>query len=63
MFAFSFLQIVYSTMLCVISFVLSASFQLRFLGSSHKVITIYANILLEYINYLKIFLKKEYFVM
>ena len=58
-----FLQIVYSTQFCVIPSVLSGSLQLRFLGSPHKSITIYTNFLVEYINYLKIFLKKECFVM
>ena len=62
MFAFYSMEIVYSALLCVIPPLLSASFHQGLLGRSQKFKTIYTNFLVEYVNYLKIFLKKEGFV-
>ena len=59
MFAFSSMQVTCITLLYLILSVLSASFQLQFLGTFLKFISIYTFCLVEYISYLKIFLKEE----
>lgn len=63
MFAFSSMQVTCLTLLYLILSVLSASYQLRFLGTFLKFISIYTFCLVEYISYLKIFLKEECLVM
>ena len=63
MFAFSSMQVTCITLLYLILSVLSASYQLRFLGTFLKFISIYTFCLVEYISYLKIFLKEECIVM
>ena len=63
MFAFSSMQVLFITLLYLILSVLSASYQLRFLSTFLKFISIYTFRLVEYISYLKIFLKEECLVM